>query len=434
MEMLKTNSIRMICLIVLVILHSLCIYPESFQTKDTLAISLKETEEKFLKENLQLIASKYNISAAEAQITQAKLWNNPNISIEQNIYNQSTKRYFDFTRTGNTEVQIQQLFLLAGKKDKQVHVSELNKQITEFSFYDLLRNLKFQLRTDFYDLYFLQQSLRFYNQSIPNISRTIQTVENAYNKRTMLLSEVIRLKALLLSLQNEKLGIETQISELQNDLRVLMHDTANGSYYAPLVDIQKFDSLEFDMLSLDDIIQKGINNRPDYKSAETTVKLDLANLYLQNSLAVPDLTIGGRWSRAGSYIPEYYALNFSIDLPLFNRNQGNIELAKLTLLSDEVNGLQSKSFVEREIRNAFQKAAETDRLFKSIDKNFIAQYDTLALGTTENFRNRNITIVEFTDFYESYRTSIIQLNQIQNSRIDAIENLNFRTGSDLLIP
>jgi len=416
------------------ILQSFCIYPESFQAKDTLAISLKETEARFLKENLQLIASKYNISASEAQITQAKLWNNPNLSIGQNIYNQYTKRYFDFTSIGNTDVQIQQLFILAGKKEKQVHISEINKQLTEFSFYDLLRNLKFQIRTDFYDLYFLQQSLKFYNNSIPNISRTIQTVENAYNRRTMLLTEVIRLKALLLSLQNEKLGIETQISELQNDLRVLMHDTTVSSYYVPMVDIRKYDNIEFDKLSLDDIIPKGIINRPDFQSAETTVKLDQANLYLQNSLAVPDLTLGGSWSRAGSYIPDYYALNFSIDLPLFNRNQGNIELAKLTLLSDEVTGLQAKTFVEREIRNAFYKAAETDRLYKSIDKNFIAQYDTLVQGTIENFRNRNITIVEFTDFYESYKTSIIQLNQIQNSRIDAIENLNFRTGSDLIIP
>jgi cobalt-zinc-cadmium efflux system outer membrane protein len=434
MVKLKINSIWMIY--ILVHLLSAYIYPKSYaQRSDTLVVSLKEAEEKFLKENLQLIASKYNISAADAQITQAKLWNNPNLSIEQNIYNQSTKRYFDFTRTGNTELQIEQLFLLAGKKEKQVHVSEINKQITEFSFYDLLRNLKYQLRTDFYNLYFLQNSLRFYDHSIPNITKTILSVENAYNKRTMLLSEVIRLKALLLSLENEKLGIVTQVSELQNDMRVLMHDTTKNSiYYIPNIDIQKYDKVEFDKMSVDEIIQTGINNRPDYKSAESTIKLDEANLNLQNSLAVPDLTIGGRWSRAGSYIPEYYALSFSIDLPFFNRNQGNIESAKLNLLSDESSRQQSRNNAEREILNAFHKAAETDKLYKSIDKKFISQYDTLAEGVAENFRNRNITIVEFTDFYESYRASIIQLNQIQNNMIDAIENLNFRTGTDLINP
>ena len=113
MVKIEYNPILMI--FILVNLLSVCAYTRSIGN-DTLVISLKDAEEKFLKENLQLIASKYNITAAEAQITQAKLWSNPNLSIEQNIYNQSTKRYFDFTRTGNTEFQISQLFLLAGKK------------------------------------------------------------------------------------------------------------------------------------------------------------------------------------------------------------------------------------------------------------------------------------------------------------------------------
>jgi len=119
MEMLKTKSILTISAIILIQISSVCVYPKPDEYKvDTLSITLKTAEDRFLKENLQLLASRYNINAADAQITQAGLWSNPNISIEQNIYNQTTHRYFDFTNTGNTEVQIQQLFALAGKKDK----------------------------------------------------------------------------------------------------------------------------------------------------------------------------------------------------------------------------------------------------------------------------------------------------------------------------
>jgi cobalt-zinc-cadmium efflux system outer membrane protein len=90
--------------------------------------------------------------------------------------------------------------------------------------------------------------------------------------------------------------------------------------------------------------------------------------------------------------------------------------------------------IKREITNAFQKALGTDKLFKSLDKKFTAQYQTLVAGIIQNFQKRNITIIEFTDFFESYRTSVLQLNQIQNSRLDAFETLNFRIGSDLIIP
>jgi outer membrane protein, heavy metal efflux system len=435
MDIVKIINRRVLFPLIIFLLSTHNLFPsQNGNNYDTLIISLKTVEERFLKENLQLLSAKYNISSADALILQARLWNNPNLSIEQNIYNQSTQRYFDFTKTGNTEVAIQQLITLAGKKEKQAHLSEINKQITEFTFYDLLRTLKYQLRTDFYDLHFLQKSLKFYNESIPHITATIQSVEQAYNNKSMLLSEVIRLKSLLLSLQNEKLGVDNQISELQNDLRVLLHDSTSSVYYIPVINLPGLDSLNLDNVSLDSIIETGLNNRPDYKSSVTAVKLDEANLNLQNSLAVPDVSIGGRWSRAGSYIPEYYALNFSIDLPFFNRNQGNIESAKMTLLADESNMRQSGASIQREITNAFTRASQTDLLFKSIDKKFASQYSTLVVDMNKNFRSRNITIIEFTDFYESYRTSIIQLNQIQNNRIDAFENLNYRIGTDLLTP
>ena len=116
---------------------------------DTVAITLREAEERFLKNNLQLLAGRFNIDAAKAEVYQAGLWSNPNISIEQNAYNKFTRRYFDMTKTGNTEVQLQQLILLAGKRDKQIRLAEINSQIAENSFYDLLRALKFELRTEF---------------------------------------------------------------------------------------------------------------------------------------------------------------------------------------------------------------------------------------------------------------------------------------------
>ena len=106
----------------------------------------------------------------------------------------------------------------------------------------------------------------------------------------------------------------------------------------------------------------------------------------------------------------------------------------MSMLSDEFSRQQSMNSIEREITNAYQKALDTEKLFKSIDKKFTSQYQTLVINMTQNFQKRNITIIDFTDFYESYRTSVLQLNQIQNNRLDAFETLNFRTGTDLLIP
>jgi len=401
--------------------------------KDTLKITQQQADKLFLNNNLQLLASKFNIGAAEAAIFQAKLWDNPNISIEQNIYNQYTKKYFDVTSTGNTGIQIQQLFRLAGKRNKQIQIASISKEIAEFTFYDLLRALKYELHSDFNDLFYLQQSLKFYNESIPSVKKTISSVEGVYESHSMLLSEILRLKSLLFSLENDRLTLINQISELENDLCVLINDRLSiNKYYSPQLNQERIENNSPENLNPDSLVRIAFESRPDLKISNANVKSDEINLKLQKALAVPDLTVAGLWSRQGSYINNYYALQFSIDLPIFNRNQGNILLSQNNLDADAKLLEQTKLNVEREVKNAYSKAVETERFYKSFDKKFTLEYRKMIAGVLANYEKRYITIIEFTDFYESFRNSIVQMNQLQNNRTDAFENLNYKVGIDVI--
>lgn len=403
------------------------------EKQDTTHLSLQNAEEEFIKGNLQLIAARFNISASEAAIAQAKLWNNPSISIEQNIYNQYSKKVLDVTSTGNTAIQLQQLIVLAGKRDQRIQLASIDKEVMEYNFENLLRALKYKLRTDFYDLYFLQQSLKFYDQSIPSVKKAIGAIEDVYSNRSILLSEILRLKSLLLTLYNERLEIANRVSEIENDLRVLMNKPVkNYTYYEPIIDTTRFEEIDPAKLNQDEIEKLALVNRPDYKVESANIRSDEINLKLQKALAIPDLTIGGLWDRGGGYIPNYYALTLSIDLPIFNRNQGNIQVAENNLKADTQLKDQTILDIERNVRNAYQKVFKTDKLYKSVDKTFASQYQKLVDGMITNYQKRYITIIEFTDFYESYRNSVIQLNQLRNDRADAFENLNYQVGSDVI--
>jgi cobalt-zinc-cadmium efflux system outer membrane protein len=401
--------------------------------KDTLKITQEQADQLFLNNNLQLLASRFNIGASEAAIVQARLWDNPNITVEQNIYNQYTKKYFDITATGNTGIQIQQLFKLAGKRNKQIKLASISKEIAEFTFYDLIRSLKYELHSDFNDLFYLHQSLKFYDESIPTVRNTINSLEGVYENHSILLSEILRLKSLLFSLENDRLTLINQISELENDLSVLINDKSSvNKYYFPELKSEKIDYTTPDNLKPDSLVVIAIENRADYKIAKATVKFDEINLQLQKALSVPDITVAGIWSRQGSYIYDYYALQFSIDLPIFNRNQGNILLSQNNLDADSKLLEQTKLNIEREVKNAYNKAVEIERFYKSFDKKFTAEYSNMISGVLANYQKRYITIIEFTDFYESYRNSVVQMNQLQNSRTDAFENLNYKVGTDVI--
>ena len=73
-----------------------------------LKLTMKEAEELFRTHNLLLVAEYYNVDMAQAQVVQAKLFDNPIITLEQNIYNRLNGKYFDLGKEGESGVQIEQ--------------------------------------------------------------------------------------------------------------------------------------------------------------------------------------------------------------------------------------------------------------------------------------------------------------------------------------
>jgi len=407
----------------------------AFSQPDTIRISPREAEEQFLGRNLQLVAARFNIEAAQAVVSQAGLWSNPTISLEQNMYNQYTGRWFDFSSSGNTGIQIQQLLLLAGKRGKQVRLAEIDAENAGNDFFDVMRALKLRLRTSLYDLHFLRQSVGFYDESIATLSKTVTVTEGVYERRSILLAELLRLKSLLFTLQNERLGLLGKIADIESNLRVLLRDTSGvQNIYVPVLNTDRLELIRPDSLKFDDVAGAALANRPDLKKAYGTVLREEANLEYQKSLAIPDLTVGGLWSRAGSYIPDYYALTLSIDLPVFNRNQGNIDVSARTLQADRAMHDNERKTVLEEVSAALRRASDLERLYRSFDRKFPLQYHALVDGMIAIYQKRNMSVIEFTDFIESYRTSMLQMNQLSNDRADSMEMLNYVTGTDLFTP
>src|SRR5262249_180070 len=111
---------RFIFFLIVQILFSTLIIAQPSSPAYTISLSLPDAENLFLQKNFSLLASKYEISAADAAIVQAKLYPNPNFYIEQGAYNPETKKTFELGSKGETSLSLQQVVLLAGKRSRQI--------------------------------------------------------------------------------------------------------------------------------------------------------------------------------------------------------------------------------------------------------------------------------------------------------------------------
>ncbi|MGN6530613.1 MAG: TolC family protein, partial [Ginsengibacter sp.] len=176
------------------------------------------------------------------------------------------------------------------------------------------------------------------------------------------------------------------------------------------------------------LVDSAMVNRPDLKVLNANIVFSNYNLNLQKAFAKPDITIGVSYDRLGSYVQDYNAIGIAFPLPLFNRNQGNIRNAKI---QTQVNQVQYESGLEKvksDVTTNYITALRAEKLLLGFDPTFEEKMKNLIEQVTINFQKKNITMLEFIDFYESYKQNVLQMNQLRFNKMSALEQLNFSIG------
>ena len=393
-------------------------------------LTLKEAEQRFLERNLSLIAERYNIDMAQAQVLQAKLFENPVISLEQNVYNRLNGKYFDFGKEGEAVVEIEQVIHLAGQRNKQVRLEKINKEIAEYQFEEVMRTLRQELNEKFVEVYFLSKSIAIYEKEVNSLQVLLGGMKVQQEKGNISLMEISRLESMLFSLKKEKNERESDLLTTRGELNLLLNLPEDTQVQLSL-DEEVLQQLDLSQLSFADL-KAIINERPDQKIARSTVNASRANLKLQKSMAFPEFSVKGNYDRVGNFINDYFAIGVSLSVPNFNRNQGNIKAARFSIQQAGVQQEYAANRADMELFTAYTSLEKATQLYQSTNMDLERNFEKLITGVNENFTRKNISLLEFIDYYDSYKETCIQLYEIKKNVFLAMENLNTVVGQNVL--
>lgn len=393
-------------------------------------LTLKEAEQRFLERNLSLIAERYNIDMAQAQVLQAKLFENPVISLEQNVYNRLNGKYFDFGKEGEAVVEIEQVIHLAGQRNKQVRLEKINKEIAEYQFEEVMRTLRQELNEKFVEVYFLSKSIPIYEKEVNSLQALLGGMKIQQEKGNISLMEISRLESMLFSLRKEKNERENDLLTTRGELNLLLNLPEDTQVQLSL-DEEVLQQLDLSQLSFADL-KAIINERPDQKIARSTVNASRANLKLQKSMAFPEFSVKGNYDRVGNFINDYFAIGVSLSVPIFNRNQGNIKAARFSIQQAGVQQEYAANRADMELFTAYTSLEKATQLYQSTNMDLERNFEKLITGVNENFTRKNISLLEFIDYYDSYKETCIQLYEIKKNVFLAMENLNTVVGQNVL--
>ena len=392
-------------------------------------ITLEDCESQFLKNNLFLLASHYNVDASKALTIQARIWENPMITAELNAYNPDRDKYFDVGKQGQKVFGIEQLIYLGGKKRNEIKLAKTNEQLAELQFNDLLRTLKLQLRKSFYTVYYNTKSLETTDKQLAHIEDLINSYSVQAQKGNIPLKDVVRLQSLYLNFKNDRLEVINNNIEEQANLKLLLNATEE---IVPNVSKEEFNkylkTIDFDLKSFEN---EAIANRPDYLARQKEIDANELNVKWQKSLSVPDITLGAKYDQRSGAFNNEANLTVGIPLPLWNQNKGNIKYAQTILAQSKVEKQNFDLQLQNEITSAWNKWEESRKNYVVVKPNVNSDFEAVYNGILTNFQKRNISLLEFTDFMESYNQVNIQVNELKKKLALSAEELNSTINKDL---
>ena len=396
---------------------------------DSLQLDITQAERLFLNKNYQLLAANYQIDQAKAEIITAKLFDNPEISYENLFYNHETKRFLETSyATGQYAAEISQLIKLAGKRKKSILLAQSGVKLAENEYGETLRSLRFQLRDVFYKAYYNSQSAKVYQQEISGSETLLKVYHQQLALGNVAQKEVIRIQSLLINLKSELKDLLNELEDDHRDLKTLCDIDASTPLKLILTDK---DDVRIKAIPYTVLLDSAKNNRMDYQLAKSTLQFNEANLKLQKAMAIPDIELSLSYDLKGNYPEKYTGLGVRVPIPLFNRNQGEIKKAKIGIDAANTNIKMVERLLENEVFNSYQTALRTEQQYQDIDPKFSSDFDKLMQGINNSFKERNISLIEFLDFYTSYKESVILLNKLKYERFSNREEINFVTGSNI---
>lgn len=379
------------------------------------------------------MAQRFHMQQAEAAVLQAKLWPNPTISIsEVNLWKNPSSESFpaligNYGKYQQVAIELEQTIEMAGKRKKRVQLQLLEKENARLQFEELLRNLKYDLRSQCLELQILQEKEKLYNSQVDIFQTLAKSYQNQWKEGNVSEMDYLRIQSESIAFGNKLNEIQQEKITKMNEVARYLGDKGTALTISDTIGMPHFlqgKKQEWKMMALD--------NRSDYKIIHNELKKTDAQLKIEKAERIPDLQVSMNYDRGGNIMRDFIGLGVAMDLPLFNRNQGNIKIAKLELEKNKVEIEQFRIDIEREIDFLSERLSNLETSLKTTDIGFDGKLDVALERYVRNFQQRRLTIVEFIDFINNYMENKESILERRAKYLQYKEELMYLIGKDIV--
>jgi cobalt-zinc-cadmium efflux system outer membrane protein len=378
------------------------------------ALSLDQAVDESVHHNLDLLAAQYSVPLARADELTAGLWENPALLADTafepfasnwNQTNAGGPRQFD--------VGLSVPLDLSGKHGAAVESAKAATRLAELGLLDTVRQKVLQVRQGYIDVVTKQNQVSLAVEKMEGYEKLVHIIENRIGQKPVRPLLLVRAE---LARDQARLDLrqrQADLSSAKTMLAILLGRAPSEDAFQAVTQLRDF-SLE-GIPEKESVETQALESRPDLLALEQAVaKADL-DRRLATDQIWDDFNVSFSLSSQGpvdanpnlpgsTAVPAGYSWDgaVTIPMPVFNRNQGNINKADLTKAQTQKEVESLTLSIRQEIGD------ELERL--KIDHDLILDYESSQIKNARQVRDSQqtlfgtgyIALLDYFDAMEAY--------------------------------
>jgi outer membrane protein, heavy metal efflux system len=396
------------------------------QTQGPVKVTLEEAIHMALEHNHSLKAARTVIQQNEAEEITANLRPNPTLSGDAQFLPLFEPENFNSTYLDNNaqfDVGLGYLFERGRKRQHRLQAAKDQTAVTISTVSDNERTLAFQVASQFISVQLAESTLALAEQDMKSFQNTVDISQARYKAGDISEDDFLKIKLQLLQFQTDV--SEAMLAKVQalTGLRQLVgyqsvpadFDVAGDFDYQPL------------KLGLEDLQAEALRDRPDLRAAVQGVAAAKSQYELAKANGKRDVTASVDYTHTGDV--NSASLFGSIDLPIFNRNQGEIARTSYAITQAQEQQLAASDQVMTDVLDAYEGVRDNDQVVALYRSGYLDDAKQDRDISEYAYKRGATSLLDFLDAERSYRATQLAYRQSLASYLTAVEQLREAVGT-----
>ncbi|HUQ92100.1 MAG TPA: TolC family protein [Bryobacteraceae bacterium] len=392
-------------------------------------LSMEQAVAEALDRNLGLLAERYNISIADARIITARLRPNLVLSIGGDHLDLLGTGYNAVNAAGPSEYSVRTDFVFerGRKRENRVAVAVTSKSVVELQLVNTLRGVVLEVQNAFVEVLLAKSNLVLATENLEAFRSIVRLNETRVKAGDLAEIELLRVQLAELQFENAVRQAELRAASARTRLRLLLGRTGQAGTFDVVGELRRDEVL----LSLDTLREQARLRRPDVKALANDQARSLAELRLQIAQGAVDYTVGTEYRRQQGLAGRGNSLGvfFQTTIPVFNRNQGEIERTRQEQRQIEARMRALTAAVENEVDLAYMQFLTSQATLQKVETTMLPRAREVRQISQYSYTRGEATLIEFLDGQRAYNETVQIYNDARAEYARSLYQMDAATGS-----